>query len=78
MELPGGLRGTQGDVQMKPQGTTILPFQPICCGNGEANKEGRKKIHPMKRTPKNGGRSTGLDEPIVSKMESILEMARRL
>lgn len=37
-----------------------------------------EKIHPMKRTQKNGGKSTRLDEPIVSKMESVLEMARRL
>lgn len=43
MELQGDLCGTQGDVQIKLRGTIILPFQPICCGNGEASKEGRKK-----------------------------------
>lgn len=37
-----------------------------------------EKTHPIKRTPKNGGRSTALDEPIVNKTESVLEMAQRL
>lgn len=78
MELPGGLCGTWGNVQIKLQGTTILPFQSICYGNGEANEEGRNKRPPIKRPLKTGGRRTVLDEPKVSKMGSTLGMAMRL
>lgn len=43
MELPEGLCGAQGNVQLNLLGTAILLLQPICYGKREANKKGRNR-----------------------------------